>query len=1042
MARPTIRDVAKAAGVSVATVSYVLNDSAAISPETRERVLKAIRELDYTPNRYARGLANQKTDALALILPAARSVSDPFLFQFISGVTEAAAGAGYNLLLIPGDPGVETVQALVRERRADGVILMESEVHDARIDYLLEVDYPFVLFGRSLERQDLTYVDLDNRLGAMLATQHLLALGHRRIGYIGADRRLVFAHYRYEGHLAALREAGVTVDPELLQVGDLTERSGYECMERLLALPSPPTAVFAASDAMAIGAKQALAAAGLRVPQDVALVGFDDTPVAAYASPPLTTVRQPIFEMGTEAADLLVARLRGEEHQQQRLLLPELVVRASCGARLPSDQETGGTQAMSELVMKEGDLFLVCDHNGDVMGGGSPHGLYHRDTRYLSRLELRVSGEPPHLLSASAAENHQMRFYYQTHRVGQTSYDQGSPGNVGLERRRVITGGVFYEQLELINYGRRPVPLVVEVRLEADFRDLFETRGLVRQARGEQLPPEVGSDRMTLAYRGLDGEVRRTLVTAHPAPAALDGQRISWSFTLGPRDRQTLLLAVAPERAEGFPATVAFREALSEVKRSYDQWKQEATAVRTDNPLVNRTLERSRLDLRALMIDLGHGPFPVAGIPWFAVPFGRDSLITALQTLMVNPAVAVGTLRTLAALQGQEVNQARQEEPGKIVHEVRSGEMAALGEVPFGRYYGTVDATPLFLVLLGETYRWTGDLQLAASLLPQVRAALGWIQTYGDLDGDGFVEYQSDESGLSVQAWKDSHDSIAHRSGELARSPMAVCEVQGYVYDAYRKMAPLLRDLAAAGHGEDLVALAADLEARAEKLQQRFDEAFWMEDRQYYALALDGDKRQVGTVSSNPGHCLWSGIVPEHRRQAVAAALTGEELFSGWGIRTLSAREATYNPMSYHNGSVWPHDNGIIALGLKRAGFDEQAARLASALLEAANHFPYHRLPELFCGYPASEGEPVHYPVACAPQAWAAGAPYMLLHAILGLEPDAPKGLLRLRPYLPEGIDRIEVQGLRVGRAVLDLKVTRDGVAPVVRSGKLDVVVG
>ncbi len=695
---------------------------------------------------------------------------------------------------------------------------------------------------------------------------------------------------------------------------------------------------------------------------------------------------------------------------------------------------------MSDLVMKEGSLFLVAGENGDIAGHGAVHGLYNKDTRYLSRLELTVEGYRPDLLSASAAANFQMSFFYQSQRAAQIEYDQGRPGTIGVERRRVIADGVLYEQVHLINYGLQPATATAELHFAADFWDLFEVRGAIRAARGTVLPPEVDQSRVVLAYRGLDELVRRTLVIAEPAPTFLDGQRSAWCLSLAPRETATVALSVAPDQMGGFPTVTHFNEALEQVKRSYVDWQQETTIVETDNLLVNRTLDRSRLDLRALLADIGSGPFPVAGIPWFAVPFGRDSLITAIQALPVNPSLAVGTLRTLATLQGQELNSARQEEPGKILHEMRSGEMAIRGEVPFLRYYGSVDATPLFLVLLGETYRWTGDLSFAASLLPHIKAALTWIHTYGDRDGDGLIEYRSDEDGLAVQSWKDSRDSMAHRNGALADSPVAVAEAQGYVYDAYYGLVPLLRDLAEAGHGAELKTLAAELAAKANSLQEKFDQAFWMSDRQFYAIALDGAKRQVGTVSSNPGHSLWSRIVPPERRAAVADVLMGDGLFSGWGVRTLDEHETTYNPMSYHNGSVWPHDNAIIALGLKRAGLGNHAALLAAALFRAANHFPYNRLPELMCGHPASEGEPVKYPVACSPQAWAAATPFMLIQAILGLEADAPHATLRLQPQLPDDIGRIHVRGLRVGDAVVDLDVTREGITPTVRSGRLNVV--
>ncbi len=691
---------------------------------------------------------------------------------------------------------------------------------------------------------------------------------------------------------------------------------------------------------------------------------------------------------------------------------------------------------MLDLVMKEGDLFLVAGPSGDIIGSDGPHGLYYKDTRYLSRLTLRLGGEQPHRLSASAAENYQMRIFYQA-RAGQ----QERPGTIGVERRRVVESGVLYEQVRVTNYSLHAAEIEVEVGFDADFRDLFEARGAVRPARGTPLEPEVRDGTILLGYVGLDHVRRRTLIVPQPAADVLTANASRWVLTLEPGASRTVALAVVPEQENGFPAISDFDAALARLRESYRAWDAETVSIETDDLLVNRTLQRSRFDLRALLTDLGHGPFPVAGIPWFCVPFGRDSLITALQALPFNPSLAVGTLRTLAALQGQDVNPDRLEEPGKIVHEVRSGEMALLGEVPFLRYYGTVDATPLFLVLLGETYRWTGDLDLAAALLPNIRAALHWIRTYGDKDGDGLVEYAAHEGGLTVQSWKDSSDSISHRSGDQAESPIAVSEVQGYVYDAYVKIAPVLRALAAAGHGEDLTALADELEAEARKLQDRFDQAFWMEDRQYYAIALDGQKQQVGTVSSDPGHCLWSGIVPEHRRASVAQALMGESLFSGWGVRTLAVGENTYNPMSYHNGSVWPHDNALIALGLKRAGFDAEAARLTEALFAVASRFPLHRLPELFCGYPSEEGEPVEYPASCSPQAWAAGTPFMLMQAVLGMEADAPGRTLRLRPYLPVGWNRVSLRGVRVGEAVVDLEVTREGVTANVRKGELTVQV-
>jgi len=478
-----------------------------------------------------------------------------------------------------------------------------------------------------------------------------------------------------------------------------------------------------------------------------------------------------------------------------------------------------------------------------------------------------------------------------------------------------------------------------------------------------------------------------------------------------------------------------FDAAFGALRRSYADWRASCTIMETDSQALQTVLDRSTLDLRLLLADLGDGPFPVAGIPWFAVPFGRDSLIAAIQALPLTTNLARGTLRTLAALQGREVNAQRQEEPGKIPHELRRGEMANLNEVPFGRYYGSVDSTPLFLVLLCDYDAWTGDLALARELLPNIRAALHWIDAYGDRDGDLLLEFEADSGrGLTVQSWKDSADSLSHRDGSLATGAIAVAEVQGYVYDAKRRLAPLLARL-----GEH--DLAERLSREAAALKERFNAAYWMADRDYLALALDGDKRQVGMVASDAGHCLWSGIVDAEKAAPVARRLTAPDLFSGWGIRTLATGEATYNPMSYHNGSVWPHDTSLCALGLKRYGYDRAANAVAMAVVAAARRFPDARLPELYCGFDAADGLPVPYPLACSPQAWAAGAPLALVRAMLGLEPDAAAGVLRLRPLLPEGVDHLSLRGLRVGAATVDLDVTRAGVESSVRTGALDVVV-
>jgi len=448
-------------------------------------------------------------------------------------------------------------------------------------------------------------------------------------------------------------------------------------------------------------------------------------------------------------------------------------------------------------------------------------------------------------------------------------------------------------------------------------------------------------------------------------------------------------------------------------------WRAGCAEWQTDNEEVNAVLRQAERDLRMLLNDFGHGLMPVAGVPWYAVPFGRDSLITSLQTLPLRPDLAAATLRTLAGWQGKSHDAWRDEAPGKILHELRTGEIVRTNEVPFGPYFGTVDATPLFLILAGEYWRWTGDDGLIRALLPSLKAAAAWMDNDGDLDGDGYVEYhRRHDGGLANQGWKDSGDGIVHRDGRLAEPPIALSEVQGYVYAARRHLADLLEALGDADG-------AAYQRERAARLKAAFDRDFWVAETGFYALALERDKRQVASVTTNPGHCLWSRIVPAERAARLAEVLLSPDMFSGYGIRTLASSEHAYHPLSYHRGTVWPHDNALIALGLARYGFGEAAALIAAGLFQAASFDPYRRLPELFSGYPAGQDGPVGYPVACIPQAWAAATPFMLLQAMLGLEVDAPGNRVFLSPHLPEGINRVEVNNLRFGKTLLNIAVER-----------------
>ena len=708
---------------------------------------------------------------------------------------------------------------------------------------------------------------------------------------------------------------------------------------------------------------------------------------------------------------------------------------------------------MPVQVIKEDDAFLLADERGDVPAGAAGGlGLYTCDTRFLSRFELRVNGAAPLVLQSEAERNFAARILLMNAPVADGACYPGlARDSVTLERLRAIHRGVLYERLTVTNHHHAAQVVEVTYHLDADFADIFVVRGFRGARTGSVTSRSADAYGLRIRYRGIDGLERETRVRfSEPAAVWDDGHR--FRFHLGPGSSRSLTLTVEPIVERVLAAVVAdapagtlaggrapsdrchkrtsaghagdlgrsLDDVLADLEQSYRTWQQALPRVESGHAVFDRVLERGLADLRMLTTDLGDGPLAVAGVPWFAVPFGRDSLITALQALPFQPELARGTLRTLARLQGTRVDPWRAEEPGKIPHEVRFGELANTGQIPFGRYYGTVDATPLFLILAAEFYRWTADRAFAESLKPHVEAALDWIERYGDADGDGFIEYPGARGGgLINQGWKDSGDSVIHRDGTLAQGPIALCEVQGYVYEALRQWSRIFTEW-----GD--VQRAARLEERAARLKQRFAEAFWMEDEGFVALALDGAKRRVAVVTSNPGHLLLTDLLDRDKADRVARRLLEPDLFSGYGIRTMSARERAYNPVSYHNGSVWPHDNSLIAWGLARHGHHEAVHRILAGILAVAEQAEYNRLPELWCGFPAEPGRRfVPYPVACSPQAWAAGAPLLLLRALLGLEPDVPGGVIRLRPVLPAWLGELRVLDLRLGCGRLSFEVRR-----------------
>lgn len=711
---------------------------------------------------------------------------------------------------------------------------------------------------------------------------------------------------------------------------------------------------------------------------------------------------------------------------------------------------------LGKRTIKDQDAFVVCDPSGDAdVALSHEFGFYVAGTRHLSCLALRIEGvRPLVLLSAASGDGAELVANLTNPDLLAATGDGGHPvvrNTLFLQRRLALEGTRLAQSLFVRNFAGRRLRLLVGVVLAADFADIFEVRGTVRPARGTPLDVASGPGRLSLAYRGLDGILRSTHVAFAPAPEslAIEGQLAEARFplTLEAGEVQVLELTVTP--AEGEPAAEAAASAPHlpyegvRIRRHHDleAWRSGIPEVRSSHEGFNQLLARSTADLRLLTTLYPEGPYPTGGIPWYVCPFGRDGAITALEALWLDPRFAQGVLRFLAAHQATADDPFVDAEPGKILHELRRGEMANLREIPFIPYYGSADSTPLFLVLLGAYVHRTTDLDLARALWPHAVAALAWIDGPGDLDGDGLVEYRTrSPRGLTHQGWKDSRDAIFHDDGSDAPPPIALVEVQGYVYAAKRAMSDVGARL-----GDE--ALAARLAAEAVALAERVERVFWWEAAGTYALALDGGKRPCYVVASNAGHLLWTGLPRPDRAARVAARLMAPECFGGWGIRTLADHEARYNPMSYHNGSVWPHDNALVGAGFKRYRQGAHLESLATALFEASLHFEGFRLPELFCGFHRVRGVgPTRYPVSCSPQAWAAAAPLELLRALLGLEADALSGVLSFSdPALPSWLEWVEVKGLRIGPASVDLRLRggRTGAALEVldKQGPLEILI-
>jgi glycogen debranching enzyme len=689
---------------------------------------------------------------------------------------------------------------------------------------------------------------------------------------------------------------------------------------------------------------------------------------------------------------------------------------------IPASSALGLAQAK---ILKHGDCFAVLDSFGNVQATGpAAEGLFFEDTRHLSQLALTIGEVRPLLLSSAMSEDNAL---LEADLTNPDLIEEGvlcsARDSVHIWSTTTLGEDALFARLELRNFAMGTVGFRLAFHFDADFLDIFELRGAVRRRRGSLLPDERTEDGMVLAYIGLDDVVRRTRIGCEPVPDLCEKRSAQWRIMLAPGESRAVQLTARCERDRRSSSGATRQASLAAIAHRRAERVQRAASLTSSHEGFHELLMRARADLDMLITATPDGLYPYAGIPWFSTAFGRDGLVTALECLWLDPALAAGTLRFLAARQATTLDPKADAEPGKILHETRKGEMSMLGEVPFRSYYGSVDATLLFVVLAAEYHARTGDLLLIRALWPNIEGALAWMARYGDADGDGFIEYdRKSPNGLVNQGWKDSGDAIFHADGRLAEAPIALAEVQAYAYAAYIGAGKLA---AALGHQERAAALAR----LGERLRERFEAAFWREELGTYAIALDGQKQPCCVRSSNAGQVLLGGLCSFERAKRVAATLMAAESFSGWGIRTISEGEARYNPMSYHNGSIWPHDNALIAMGLGRYGMKRPLARLLTGLFEAALFLELKRLPELFCGFPRRHGTgPTSYPVACHPQAWSSASVFAMLGALIGITFDpAQRRVTFLQPALPAWLDTLKLSNLELGSASVDVLLERRG---------------
>jgi glycogen debranching enzyme len=676
------------------------------------------------------------------------------------------------------------------------------------------------------------------------------------------------------------------------------------------------------------------------------------------------------------------------------------------------------------MVLKYGDAFAVYDRFGDIhpIGSGA-QGIYFEGMRFLSKSELLIENRRALLLSSSLKEENEILTVDLTNPdFEQAKGDLVEKGNLHIHRSKFLWKDAFYEQISFSNFGTESMTFRITLLFEADFSDIFEVRGMQRKSRGTLLQGKASSDEILIGYKGKDDVIRKSRIRFNTHAIACSTEKAEFQFTLEPQEVINLSYSLSFEAGDKIPEVFDFETAHDLLVAYLRELKENSCDLFTSHDQFNNWLVRSRADMDTMVSETRHGMYPYAGVPWYSCPFGRDGIITAIQYLWMNPDLARGVLNFCAKTQAKSHNDFQDAEPGKIFHEKRGGEMAELGEIPFKMYYGTIDATPLFIILAGLYLERTNDIQFIKEIWPNIEAALEWIDKYGDSDGDGFIEYKKkSEIGLINQGWKDSVDSVMYENGKLAEGSIALCEVQAYAYDAKMRAADIADELGLNSRGQEL-------RNQAERLQAIFIEKFWDEDKKTFHLALDGEKKPCKVTSSNAGHCLFSGIATRVLAEDLVPTLMSEKMFSGWGIRTLASDEVKYNPMSYHNGSVWPHDNAMIAYGMALYGFHDQVHKVLKGLFDMTMYVEHQRLPELFCGFKKRRNEgPTAYPVACSPQAWAVGSVYMLLQACLGIRVAAKESTIYFfKPSLPDFLNELTITNLSVNNSTVALQLRRD----------------